>query len=286
VDANAVIQGFHIQGGKRPGQPIFAVEIQSSGRVVLYDNVITAGEGWQTVAVSIKGETPTDPSTSDVWLLDNRISAGTPSDSSNYAVNNLGTAVLSGNVIDMGQGKAGSFGAAVQNYGVMRLVGNVLNGGSYGTAVDSSYGFINAKADGLPEPGVARAELNLIFGGAGKSYSIGVLNAAELSMLGNVIGDRTPGPLAFSQKPAVLATALSTGFAATTTLESNQLFQLLYSDEVSPPDAGANRHLFVYADQATHYVETIDEVNACGWTGCGSGTAYNTAASGTSHPSY
>ncbi len=273
VNATVAIQGFHIQGGKKPGAPIFAVEINSSGKVEFYDNVITAGEGVQTLAINIQAETKTDPTTSNVWLIKNRISAGTPSSSSNYGVNNLGTAVLWGNVIDMGQGSgtAQAFGAAVQNYGRMTLVNNVLNGGSYGAAVDSSYGFINSKADGLPDPGVAFASHNVIFGGRGAVFSTGVLNAAELTLVNNVLGDRTPGPLTFAQKPTTLATALSTGFAAKTSLANNDLVQLIYSDEVSPPNAGANRHLFQYSDQTTHSVDDLGAVNACAWTGCASG---------------
>jgi hypothetical protein len=279
--ARAVVQGFHIQGGKKPGAPIFAIELNTSGKVELYDNVISAGEGYQTLAVSIVGETKADPTTSDVWLLNNRISAGVPSDTSNYGVNNLGTAVLWGNVIDMGQGsgKPQAFGAAVQNYGTMRLVNNVLNGGDFGGSVDASYGLINSKADGLPDPGVGFAYGNVIFGGRGKLSSVGVRNDAALTLVNNVIGDRTPGPLAFAQKPSDWAAPLTTGFAATSTVANNDLFQLIYSDEAAPPNLAANRHLFVYSDATTHFVEALPTLNACQWTGCLAGTGQNLAAS-------
>ena len=279
VKANAVIQGFHIQGGIKAGAPIFAVEINSSGKVELYDNVIVAGSGAQTLAVSIVAETKTDLTTSNVWLLKNRISAGVPTTSSNYGVNNLGTAVLWGNVIDMGQGsgQALAFGAAVQNYGHMTLVNNVLNGGSYGTVVDGSYGLINAKADGLPDPGVAFAYGNVIFGGRGSVYSIGVRNNAELTLVNNVLGDRTPGPLTFAQAPTTLATPLDTGFAAKTTLSHNDLVQLIYSDEASPPNAAAHRELFRYSDQTPHPVNSLSVVNGCTWTGCVVGSGQNLA---------
>jgi hypothetical protein len=277
--ARAVVQGFHIQGGQKPGAPIFAVELNTSGKVELYDNVITAGAGYQTLAVSIVGETKTDPSTSNVWLLNNRISAGTPSDSSNYGVNNLGTAVLWGNQIDMGQGsgKPASFGAAVQNYGAMILVNNVLNGGNFGAAVDASYGFINATANSLPLPGRALVYDNVIFGGRGGVTSVGVSNNAKLTLFNNVLGDRTPGPLALAQKPTSVATALSVGFANTTWVASNDLQQLIYSDEVNPPDAGANRHLFLYADNTAHVVDDLTTLNDCAWTGCSGGSGKNLA---------
>lgn len=273
--ARVVVQGFHITGGKRPGAPIKAVEINSAGRVELYDNVIVAGEGVQTLGVNIFGDDKNDPATSDVWLIKNRISAGTPSTSSNYGLNNLGTAVLWGNVIDMGQGAANSFGAAVQNYGLMTLVNNVLNGGDYGSGVLASYGFINSKADGLPDPGVAAAYHNVIFGGRGSQSSVGVSNNAELILVNNVLGDRTAGPLTFAQRPSSVALPLSTGFAATTLLVANDFFNLVYSDEVNPPNAGANRHLFQYSDQSTHSVEDLAILNACAWTGCTTGSGQN-----------
>ena len=273
VKANAVVQGFHVMGGVKAGAPIFAVEIHSSGKVELYDNVIVAGSGYQTTAVNIAGETSADPTTSNVWLIKNRISAGAPTNSSNYGLNNLGTAVLWGNVIDMGQGSgtAQAFGAAVQNYGTMTLVDNVLNGGSYGTAVDSSYGFINGVSGALPNPGSAFAYGNVIFGGRGGVFSVGVRNDASLVLVDNVLADRTPGPLTFAQKPTTLAATLTTSFAAKTTLQNNDLYQLIYSDEVSPPNAGANRHLFEYSDATSHLVDDVATVNACGWTGCASG---------------
>jgi hypothetical protein len=277
--ASVVVQGFHITGGKRAGAPIKAVELNTAGKVELYDNVIVAGEGYQTLGVNIVGNDKNDPSTSNVWLINNRISAGVPTDSSNYGLNNLGTAVLWGNVIDMGQGKSGSFGAAVQNYGLMTLVNNVLNGGDYGANVLTSYGFINSKADGLPEPGEAFAYHNVIFGGRGSQSSVGVSNNASLTLVNNVLGDRTPGPLAFAQRPTSLATPLDVGFANLTYLRGNDLFNLVYSDEVSPPNAGANRHLFRYSDNAAHPVDDLAVVNACLWTGCSEGGGGNLAVS-------
>lgn len=275
--ASVVLQGFHITGGKRAGAPIKAVELNTAGKVELYDNVIVAGEGYQTLGVNIVGNDKNDPSTSNVWLIKNRISAGVPTNSSNYGLNNLGTAVLWGNVIDMGQGNSGSFGAAVQNYGLMMLVNNVLNGGDYGTTVDSSFGFINAKADGLPDPGEAFAYHNVIFGGRGTTVSEGVLNNARLTLVNNVLGDRTPGPLAFAQKPAAGAYPLDVGFANQTYLRGNDLFNLIYSDEVNPPNAGANRHLFLYSDNKPHLVDDLAVVNACLWTGCVEGGGGNLA---------
>lgn len=277
--ANAVFQGFHIVGGKRPGAPIKAVEINSAGKVELYDNVIVAGEGFQTLGVNIFGDDKNDPSTSNVWLIENRISAGTPTNSSNYGLNNLGTAVLWGNVIDMGQGKSGSFGAAVQNYGVMTLVNNVLNGGDFGGGVDSSYGLINAKADGLPEPGVAAAYHNVIFGGRGTASSVGVSNNAELKLVNNVLGDRTPGPLTFAARPSLLAVPLLSGFAGKTLLVANDLFNLTYSDEPNAPNPNANRRLFQYSDNTTHPVDDLAVVNGCAWTGCVAGSGQNLAVS-------
>lgn len=275
--ASVVVQGFHVQGGKKPGEPIFAVTLNTSGKVELVDNVIVAGEGYQTVAINIQGENKNDSRTSNVWLIRNRIGAGTPTNSSNYGVNNLGTAVLWGNVIDMGlgSGTAQSFGAAVQNYGTMTLTNNVLNGGSYGTNVDSSYGFINATADMLSPSGVGYAFNNVIFGGRGSKNSVGVRNDAELMLVNNVIGDRTPGPLPFAQKPSELAATVTHGFAAATQLKNNDLFQLLYSDEVNPPDAAANRHLLVWSDNQAHYLESPEAVDACNWTGCGAGSGQN-----------
>jgi hypothetical protein len=177
----------------------------------------------------------------------------------------------------MGQGKSGSFGAAVQNYGLMTLVNNVLNGGDYGGNVGESYGFINAKADGLPNPGEAFAYHNVIFGGRGSSSSVGVSNNAALTLIDNVLGDRTPGPLPFAQRPTSLATPLAVGFANSTFLRGNDLFNLTYSDEVNPPNAGANRHLFEYSDNATHPVDDLSVVNACSWTGCTEGGGANLA---------
>lgn len=275
--ASVVIQGFYITGGKRAGAPIKAVELNSSGKIELFDNVIVAGEGYQTLGVNIYGDDKNDPSTSNVWLIKNRISAGTPTDSSNYGLNNLGTAVLWGNQIDMGQGKSGSFGAAVQNYGVMTLVNNVLNGGDYGATTNASYGFINSKADGLPNPGEAFAYHNVIFGGRGSASSVGVSNNATLTLINNLLGDRTPGPLNFAQRPVSLATPLDVGFANQTFLRGNDLFNLTYQDEVNPPNAGANRHLFEYSDNAVHPVDDLAVVNACLWTGCTEGGGANVA---------
>ncbi|HVY32445.1 MAG TPA: hypothetical protein VHB79_38170 [Polyangiaceae bacterium] len=275
--ASVAVQGFHITGGKRAGAPIKAIEINSAGKVELYDNVIVAGEGYQTLGVNIFGSDKNDPTTSNVWLIQNRISAGVPTDSSNYGLNNLGTAVLWGNVIDMAQGKSGSFGAAVQNYGTMTLVNNVLNGGDYGGGVDASYGFINSKADGLPNPGQAFAYHNVIFGGRGSASSVGVSNNASLTLVNNVLGDRTPGPLTFAQKPTSLALPLDVGFANSTYVSGNDLFNLIYSDEVSPPNVGANRHLFEYADNQAHPVDDLAVVNACLWTGCTEGGGANVA---------
>jgi hypothetical protein len=275
--ASVAIQGFHITGGKRAGAPIKAVEINSAGKVELYDNVIVAGEGLQTLGVNIFGSDKSDPKTSNVWLIKNHVSAGTPSTSSNYGLNNLGTAVLWGNVIDMGQGATGSFGAAVQNYGMMTLVNNVLNGGDYGAAVLASYGFINSKADGLPGPGEAFAYNNVIFAGRGLNSSVGVSNNAILTLVNNVLGDRTPVPLTFAQKPSSMAIPLDVGFANSTYLRGNDLFNLIYSDEVNPPNAGANRHLFQYSDNKAHPVEDLAVVNACLWTGCTEGGGANVA---------
>jgi hypothetical protein len=109
-------------------------------------------------------------------------------------------------------------------------------------------------------------------------FSIGVRNDAELTLVNNVLGDRTPGPLAFAQKPTTLAAPLTTGFAAKTALQNNDLVQLLYSDEVSPPNAGANRLLFQYSDQTAHPVDDLGVVNACAWTGCAVGSGQNLAA--------
>lgn len=269
VKATAVIQGFHIQGGKKPGAPIFAVEINSSGKVELYDNVISAGEGYQTMGINVVAETKTDPATSNVWLIKNRISAGAPTNSSNYGVNNLGTAVLWGNVIDMGQGSGlpQAFGAAVQNYGRMTLVNNVLNGGSYGTAVDTSLGLRSGRADSMP-PAVTLAYHNVIFGGRGRVSSFGVDSEnTDITLVSNVIGDRTPGPLTFAERPTTVAAPLTTGFTGNTVLQSNDLFQLIYSDEAGPPNVAANRHLLGYSDlePPARWVDDLALVNAGQW---------------------
>lgn len=137
VDANAVLSGFTIKGGVRAGKPITSVLVNSSGHVTLARDVITGGAGVQSVTVQI-------PKTAtDVWVLGSRITGGTPSTSTVFALNNLGKATLFGNRIAMGPGATGSYGAAVQNYGEMRLAANVLNPGDQGANVDDSYGLIN-----------------------------------------------------------------------------------------------------------------------------------------------
>jgi hypothetical protein len=262
VDANAVVQGFSIKGGKKPGAPIFAVDIYSSGHVVLAYNSISAGSGYQTLGVNIR------PSAENVWLIGNRISAGVPETSSNYGVNNLGVARLWGNVIDAGQGQAGSWAAAVQNYGFMYLTGNVLNGGDYGGGANDSYGFINLQTGDPPSAGTANAVGNVIYGGRGQNSSIGVLSNSPLVLINNVIGDRTPGSLPWSSRPNASAEVLNVGFASETRLLNNALVQLVYSDEVSPPNPDARRHLLTHSSTETSYVETIAVVNQCDFTGC------------------
>lgn len=262
VTANAVVQGFSIKGGKRDGEPVFGVEIYSSGRVVLAYNTIMAGTGYQTIGVNIK------PEADDVLLIGNRIGAGTPQTSSNYGLNNLGTATLWGNVIDAGQGKSGSWAAAVQNYGTLYLAGNVLNGGDYGGGADDSYGFINLQTGDPPSAGTAFAVGNVIYGGRGADNSIGVLSNSPLTLINNVIGDRVPGALAWDDRPTTSAEVLNVGFASTTVLKHNALVQLLYSDEASPPNADAHRHLLTHSATTTEHVEDVGGVNDCAWTGC------------------
>jgi hypothetical protein len=262
VDCNAVVQGFSIKGGKRPGEPIFGVEIYSTGRVVLAYNTIVAGTGYQTLGVNIR------PEADDVLLIGNRISAGVAQTSSNYGLNNLGTATLWGNVIDAGQGKAGSWAAAVQNYGTMYLAANVLNGGDYGGGADDSYGFINLQTGDPPSAGTAYAVGNVIYGGRGSDNSIGVLSNSPLTLVDNVIGDRIPGALTWADRPNEIAEVLNLGFASSTVLENNALLQLIYSDEVSPPNVDAHRHLLTHSDVSTEHIEDIALVNVCDWTGC------------------
>ncbi len=141
----------------------------ASRKVELYDNTIVAGEGYQTLAVSIMSETKGDPTTSNAWLINNRIQRRRRRHEQQLRRQQPRHRGAVGNTVDMGQGSGTpmAFGAAVQNYGKMKLVDNVLNAGSYGTQVDYSYGFINATADGLPSPGSAIAVHNAFFGGRG-----------------------------------------------------------------------------------------------------------------------
>lgn len=267
ASANAVVQGFSIRDGKRPSAPLKGVQINSDGRVVIAHNRITAGNGLQNVGLNIPAKT------ANVWVLYNQISAGTPAGTgataSAYGLNNLGTATLFGNAIDSGPGRAGSWAAAVQNYGSMRLVDNVLNGGAFGGTADDSYGFINTQTGDPPTPGTAFAAHNVIYAGQGTKGSRGVISNSPLTLVNNVVGDRTPGPLTYAFKPTSgIAATVDVGFASKTYLQGNDLVQLIYSDEPSPPNAGANRHLFVHSSVSTAYIDDIASVNTCTWTGC------------------
>ncbi len=266
--SNAVVQGIQVRGGKVAGVAL-AVEVTSSGRVELYDNVIVAGDGYQNVAVRILGDTGLAAPPLNAWLLKNRVSAGTPTTLSNYGVIAAGSAVLWGNVIDIGQGSPsvhGSVGAAVQNYGAMVLTNNVLNGGDYGGAYQTSYGFMNIDTNAGPfaVPSVAAvAYNNVIFAGRGGDSSVGVENQALLKLINNVIGDRTPGPLTFDQKPDARAIVLSVGSGSQTTLGSNDLYQLTYSDELTAPNADALRALVVaYDGVSTVQLNDLERVNS------------------------
>lgn len=265
TDANAVLSGFTIQGGLRAGAPIFGIIVNSSGHVTLAHDRVTAGTGIQAVTIQIP------PSAKNVWLLHDRITGGSPQSSTVFAVNNLGTATLFGNTIAMGPGAAGSYGAAVQNYGEMRLAANVLNPGDQGENTTSSYGLINTVADNPPAPptkGTAFAVGNVIFGGRGKESSRGVLSNSPLTLVDNVIGDRTSTPLPWTARPTGSAIPLDVGFASKTYLHNNVLWNLPYSDEPAPPNAGANRHLFVHSSASSVFVDAIATVNECAWTGC------------------
>jgi len=108
----------------------------------------------------------------------------------------------------------------------------------------------------------------VVFGGLGSAFSIGVgSDDTDVTLINNVIGDRTPGPLTFAQRPTTLAVPVSTGFTGETVLQNNDLFQLIYTDEVNPPNAGANRHLLGYLDLAppARWVDDLAEVNAGQW---------------------
>lgn len=260
ASANAVVQGFTFKEGVRAGKPLFAVVVNSSGRVVLAHNSVRAGSGAQTITVSIK------PTATDVWLLHNRIHGGAPQTSTVFAVNNLGNATLFGNVIDMGVGVAGQYGAAVQNYGTMRLVANVLNPGDTGGNALASYGLINQTTAG--SAGTAHAAHNVVFGGAGTGASRGILSNSPLTLVNNVIGDRTSVPIAWARRPATDAIALDVGFASTTTLEHNLFVQTSYPDEPSPPNALAGRFLMAHSLATTTKLSSLTDVNACAWTGC------------------
>jgi hypothetical protein len=261
VTADVVMSGFVVEGGVRKDAPIFGVTVNSSGHVTLAHNKLTGGKGLQTVTVRVPG------SANDVWLLHNVIVGGTPSTSTVFAVNNLGTATLFGNEIAMGPGAIGSYGAAVQNYGEMRLSANVLNGGDQGANVSASYGLINLVANGVTK-GTAYAVNNVIFAGRGKDDSRGVLSNSPLTLVNNVLGDRTSSPLDWSLRPANSAIPLDVGFASKTWLHNNVLANLVYTDEPSPPNVLANRHLFVHSAAASTFVEDVATVNGCAWTGC------------------
>lgn len=279
TDADVALRGFVIKGGSRPNAPLKPVTVNSSGTVVLADNVIVTGAGLQNVAVNLA------PTATNVWLLRNTISAGVPAGTGAtatvFGVNNLGIAALFGNRITMGPGRPGSWGAAVQNYGTMRLVANVLNGEDAGGDADWSYGFRNLKTDGpTPSAGTAWAANNVIFAGRGKTGSRGVLSNSPLVLVDNVLGDRVPGALDWQYRPTERAAALDVGFASTTTLLHNAFVQLVYANEPAPPNALANRDLVVHSKQTTAYLDAIGQVNVCTWTGCLASTGNVTAAPG------
>lgn len=281
VDSNVVLSGFTIKGGVRSGLPLFGVIVNSSGQVTLAHDRITAGTAAQTVTVQI-------PDTAkNVWLLYDRINGGTAESSTVFAVNNLGVATLFGNTVAMGPGRAAPctsnfsacYGAAVQNYGEMRLAANVLNPGDQGANTASSYGLINTTTTppGKPQSkGTAFAVGNVIFAGRGAEHSRGVLSNSPLTLVNNVIGDRTSTPLDWASRPTGLAIPLDVGFASKTHLQSNVLYNLAYTDEPSPPNAAANRHLLAHSAAVTNYVDAIATINTCTWTGCQS-TAQNLA---------
>jgi hypothetical protein len=276
--ANAVVQGFTIAGGARPASPIHSVQINSSGHVELAHDVIIGGAALQNVAVQI-------PATAnDVWILHDSISAGTPSGTgataTAYGLNNLGTARVFGSRIDGGPGRTGSYSCAVQNYGTMSLASNVLQGGDFGGGGDDSYGLINLQTGNPPSAGTAYVAHNVIFAGRGTVGSRGILSNSPLTLVNNVIGDRVPGSLTFASHPTGLAIALDVGFASTTTLLTNDLVQLVYSDEVSPPNAAANRHMLAASKAATTYYDTAVSVNGCAWNGCTKATANLAVAPG------
>ena len=207
------------------------------------------------------------PTATDVWLLYDEITGGTPETSTVFAVNNLGSATLFGNVISMGPGATNSYGAAVQNYGEMRLSANVLNPGDQGANMGASYGLINLVANGTSK-GTAYAVNNVIYAGRGKARSRGVFSGSPLTLVNNVIGDRTEIAVDWSKRPQNNAIPLDVGFASKTWLRNNVFSQMIYSDEPSPPNALANRHLFVHSAQSATYVDDIAIVNTCTWTGC------------------
>jgi hypothetical protein len=276
--ANAVVQGFTIAGGSRPSAPVRSVVVNSSGHVELAHDVIIGGAGVQNVAVQI-------PSTAnDVWILHDSISAGTPAGTgavaTAYGLNNLGTAMIFGSRIDGGPGRTGSYSCAVQNYGTMSLASNVLQGGDFGGGGLDSYGFINLQTGSPASAGTAYLAHNVIFAGRGTAGSRGVLSNSPLTLVNNVIGDRVPGPQPFAARPTGFAIALDVGFASTTTLLTNDLVQLIYSDEVAPPNAGANRHMLAASKMTTSYYDTVSAVNACAWNGCTKATGNLAAAPG------
>lgn len=277
--ANAVVQGFTISGGTRAGAPVRSVQINSSGHVELAHDVISGGAGVQNVAVQIPS------SATDVWILHDTISAGTPTGTgaaaTAYGLNNLGTTRIFGSHIDGGPGRPGSYSCAVQNYGTMSLASNVLQGGDFGGDGDDSFGFINLQTGNPPSAGTAFVAQNVIYAGRGIKGSRGIVSNSPLTLVNNVIGDRVPVAQPFATHPTTgFAIALDVGFASATKLLTNDFVQLVYSDEVAPPNAGANRHLLSASKAVTTYYDTVASVNACAWNGCTTATANLAVAPG------
>lgn len=267
--ASSVVQGFTVQGGARPGAPIRAITVNSSGRVVFADMRISAGAGLQNVGMWI------DRTATNTWLIRTKLDAGTPSGTgitaSAFGLVNHGAATLWGATVASGPGVAGSSAVAVQNWGTMRLAASVLNPGDQGGAADYSYGLRNdvtTYLDTTSSAGTVYAVNDVIFAGRGAKASRGVFSNSPLTLVDSIVGDRTPSPLDWSMRPTENAIPVDVGFASKTWLRNNLLVNLLYTSEPSPPNALANRHLFVHSAVSATYVEDIVTVNACGWTGC------------------